>query len=307
MPDVENGNFLDDIREARATFLKLKGRSVMTRIIFLFALLAFTGGAGQSLAQERKPSHCISLAQSVPGLHFVQPARYFEPLPDADTVRINYVDHAMFLLETAGGLTVATDYTGFMGTSNFAPDIVTMNNAHDSHWTGYPDPNIAHVLKGWRTNGVPADIRLDLGEMLVRNVTTDIRSRWGGEPVTDGNSIFIFEVGGMCIGHLGHLHHEPSAEQYAAIGRLDIVMAPVDGGMTIDRASLIRMLTRMRASIVIPMHWFGPSNLDLFLQNMADDFDIVRFESSFLETSLKKLPGRPTVMVLDPLYLRDPE
>jgi hypothetical protein len=26
--------------------------------------------------------------------------------------------------------------------------------------------------------------------------------------VPDGNSVFIFEVAGLCIGHLGHLHHE---------------------------------------------------------------------------------------------------
>ena len=65
----------------------------------------------------------------------------------------------------------------------------------------------------------------------MRNVSTDIRvaaRRRHVEP--SGNSIFVFEVAGLCIGHLGHLHHEPDAEQYAALGRLDVVMAPVDGG-----------------------------------------------------------------------------
>ena len=81
---------------------------------------------------------------------------------------------------------------------------------------------------GWRTGGVPADHYLDLGEMLVRNVTTDIRDRFGGGfRIEDGNSIFIFEVAGLCVGHLGHLHHEPSDDTYAAIGRLDVVMAAV--------------------------------------------------------------------------------
>ncbi len=46
----------------------------------------------------------------------------------------------------------------------------------------------------------------------------------------DGNSIFIFEVAGLCIGHLGHLHHQArSIRHFAAIGRLDIVMVPIDG------------------------------------------------------------------------------
>ncbi len=66
--------------------------------------------------------------------------------------------------------------------------------------------------------------------MLVRNVSTDIRSQFGGTE-DRGNSIFVFEVAGLCIGHLGHLHHEPNDAQYAALGRLDVVMAPVDGAM----------------------------------------------------------------------------
>ena len=45
--------------------------------------------------------------------------------------------------------------------------------------------------------------------MLVRNVPTDIRG-WGGQAIENyGNSIFVFEAEGLCIGHLGHLHHEP--------------------------------------------------------------------------------------------------
>jgi hypothetical protein len=66
----------------------------------------------------------------------------------------------------------------------------------------------------------PAEHRLDLGEMLVRNVPTDLRGRFGGPSEAYGNSIFVFEVEGLCIGHLGHLHHTPTPEQYAAIDTL---------------------------------------------------------------------------------------
>jgi long-chain acyl-CoA synthetase len=40
----------------------------------------------------------------------------------------------------------------------------------------------------------------------IRNVPTNIRS-WGGETERHGNSIFIFEIGSLCVAHLGHLHH----------------------------------------------------------------------------------------------------
>jgi hypothetical protein len=141
---------------------------------------------------------------------------------------------------------------------------VTMNNAHRTHWTPVPDPRIPHVLRGWGEGTLPAEHHLDLGEMLVRNVTTDVLR--GGLPRPDGNSIFVFEVAGLCIGHLGHLHHEPTPLQYALIGRLDVVMVPVDGGLTLDTATLIEVVSRFRSSVVLPMHWFSGASLERFLR-----------------------------------------
>ena len=51
-------------------------------------------------------------------------------------------------------------------------------------------------------------------------------------------------------------------------------MAPVDGGMTLDTQSMIRVLKRLRASVVLPMHWFGDGTLGAFLNGMSDDFAI---------------------------------
>ncbi|NNF91296.1 MAG: MBL fold metallo-hydrolase, partial [Boseongicola sp.] len=209
------------------------------------------------------------------------------------------------LIQTHGGLNAITDYTGFIGNAAMIPDVVTMNIAHDSHWTAYPHPDIPNVLPGWRQQGRPADHHLDLGEMLVRNVTTDIRGGFGGDVIEDNNSIFVFEVAGLCIGHLGHLHHEPSDETYAAIGRLDVVMAAVDGGLTVDTPTMIRIVNRLRSSVVLPMHWFSRNSLDRFLDGVSADFDIRRTGQTSFELSLRDLPSRPTVMVLEPRFLRD--
>ena len=78
------------------------------------------------------------------------------------------------------------------------PDVVTMNHAHETHWTAFPDPDIPHVLRGWSDQiGKPAEHRVELGEVLVRNVPTDIRSRYGGGVEEHGNSVFIFEMAGF--------------------------------------------------------------------------------------------------------------
>ncbi|MFZ5961872.1 MBL fold metallo-hydrolase [Thalassococcus sp. BH17M4-6] len=268
------------------------------------ALVLLTAGAA-SAQDTRRPSHCIAVADAAPGLEYLHKASFREPVAEYN-VRISYIAHASFLIQTPGGLNAVTDFTGFIGNTTLIPDVVTMNHAHDTHWTPNPDPAIPHALPGWGPFGVGIDHHLDLGEMLVRNVSTDIRSQFGGRE-DNGNSIFVFEVEGLCIGHLGHLHHEPNDQQYAALGRLDVVMVPVDGGYTMELPSMIRVVQRLKSSVVIPMHWFSGRSLEFFLDGISKDFAIDRRTDSSIEVSLRDLPSRPTVVVLQPSWLRDTE
>lgn len=276
------------------------GAAALAPALALAAALALPAAA-PAAAQGRIPSHCIALAGATAPPARLEPARFGAPLAEG-SLRISYLDHAMFLIETPGSLTAVTDYTGHLGGGDHVPDVATMNNAHATHWTARPDPRIPHLLPGWGEGGRIADHHLDLGEMLVRNVTTDILGR-DGSIRPDGNSIFIFEVAGLCIGHLGHLHHEPTPEQYARIGRLDVVMVPVDGGYTLDLPTMMRVVARLRSSVVLPMHWFGGASLERFLAGMAEDFAIERRAENWIELSLSTLPARPTIVVLSPARL----
>jgi L-ascorbate metabolism protein UlaG (beta-lactamase superfamily) len=273
------------------------------------ALLTFVFSAVTALTASaqtddtRRPSHCIAIADANPWMQYVHKASWTDPVPDY-SVRLHYISHASFLLQTQGGLNAVTDFTGFIGNTTLIPDVVTMNHAHDTHWTANPDPAIAHPLNGWGEFGEGIDHYLDLGEMLVRNVSTDIRSGFGGVE-ENGNSIFVFEIEGLCIGHLGHLHHEPNDEQYAALGRLDVLMVPVDGGFTMERAAMIRVIERLKSRIIIPMHWFSGMALTSFLNDVSDEFVILRDGRSSLEVSLATLPDRPTIIVLEPQWLSD--
>ena len=94
----------------------------MFRLAFLVAVL-IAGAAG---AQDRRPSHCIAIADAAPGL--IWRAAYVDPVPEF-SVRITYVDHSMFLIQTPGGLDVLTDFHGYTGAADFVPDVVTMNHA----------------------------------------------------------------------------------------------------------------------------------------------------------------------------------
>ena len=256
------------------------------RLSALFAAAVCALVAAPALA-----STCFQLAQGGP--RAVPAALSLAP----DEVGLRFLGHAAFRITTPQGISAVTDFSGFWGPGD-PPDVATMNKAHITHWTPSPDPRIRHVLRGWNPDGGEAMHDLALGDMIVRNVPTDIRS-WDGVVEPLANSIFVFEVADLCIGHLGHLHHKPTEIQYGMIGRLDVVMAPVDGGYTMNLPAMISVLKRLRARVVIPMHWFGPANLERFLAGMADDFAIRRVGAAEIAVSAARLPDRPTVMVLD--------
>jgi hypothetical protein len=258
------------------------------------ALLAGFAFAPDAALAQMVPSTCHAVAETLPRATFVSMAQD-EPTRLAqidDEVTITYVTHATYRIESPGGVVAATDFAGYAGET--LPDIVTMNKAHSSHNTPFPDPAIAHVLQGWNPDGGAARHALTVDDMYVRNVPTDIRSYGGME--ADGNSIFIFEVAGLCIGHLGHLHHTLTDSDYAQIGRLDIVMVPVDGGMTLSQEGMGEIAERLRSSIVLPMHRFsGP--IERFLAKLPDFAVDTRDEPS-LTVSVRTLPRTPTVIVL---------
>ena len=256
-----------------------------------FAAAAFTLVAAPAVA-----SSCLQLADGWPAID--EGPRIIHASLEPGEARITFVGHASFRIESPEGVTAVTDYAGWFGRGD-PPEVATMNKAHTSHWTPNPDPRIAHVLPGWNPEGGEARHWLQVEDMLVRNVATDIRN-WSGDVEAFGNSIFIFEIDGLCIGHLGHLHHKPTDAHYGLIGRLDVVMAPVDGGYTMNVPAMIEVLERLRASYVLPMHWFGESNLQRFLAGMADVFEVREHDEPSLTVSLTDLPERPTVLVLRP-------
>lgn len=270
----------------------------MTR--FLFGVTLFIAAVSFSLllpATAARASKCIAFVEQQPS---AVPAGFtkagFANTQAGGAVEITYITHSTFRLRTPAGVTIATDYAGYAGPGP-APTVVTMNHAHETHYTDFPDPEIKYVLRGWNPAGGAAVHKLTVDDVFIRNVSTDIRA-WGGGVEPQGNSIFIFEVADLCIGHLGHLHHKLTAEHLALIGRLDVVFAPVDGGNTLDLPSMIQVLKDLRASLVIPMHYFGSGSLNVFLAGMAEEFDIRVARDPTIRVSLRNLPKQPTVLVL---------
>src|SRR4051812_46257092 len=265
----------------------------------LSALVAMlVSAAAPALAQQPpRSSECLAMS----GGPRTTPVSLRGAAAGTDEVAITYGGHSTYFIDTPGGLRIATDYSGAYQVGRL-PDVVTMNRAHSTHYTLFPDPRIPHVLQGWRNDGRPAQISEHIGDVTIRNVTTDIRRHFGDttgtDMIKDGNSIFIFEVAGLCIGHLGHLHVKLDDSHFAAIGRLDILMVPIDGTYTMSLDGISEITRRLRASVVLPMHRFA-TPLDEFMQKIGQEFEIDRRGERSLRISRETLPGAPTVIILD--------
>jgi L-ascorbate metabolism protein UlaG (beta-lactamase superfamily) len=261
------------------------------------ALLSFL--VAPAAAQDNpRSSECLAMSSAPPR---ATPVSLRRVAAKADEVAITYVGHSTYYIDTPGGVRIATDFSGAYTTGRL-PDVATMNRAHGTHYSLFPDRRIPHVLHGWGDDGAPAHIAQRVGDVFIRNVTTDIRRYFGdgasAEMIRDGNSIFIFEVAGLCIGHLGHLHHKLDESHFAAIGRLDIVMVPIDGAYTMSLDGISDITRRLRAVVVLPMHRFM-TPLDEFMRRIGQQFEIdVRTERT-LRISRETLPGTPTVIILE--------
>jgi L-ascorbate metabolism protein UlaG (beta-lactamase superfamily) len=251
-------------------------------------------------AAQAPPPPKPEMMENCPGLVAARPRvqrASFQLALNADQVRITYAGHSTFMIESPRLVRIATDYNDYVRPT-VLPTIVTMNHAHSTHYTDNPDPGIKHVLRGWGPSPEkPARHDLQVSDVRVRNVPTNIRS-WSGGTERHGNSIFIFEVANMCIAHLGHLHHTLSQQQLNEIGKIDVVMVPVDGGVTLDLDGMVEVLGALKAPLMIPMHYFSTYTLNRFLTTLGQKYEVEIGDTPSTLVSKTTLPAKPKVLVL---------
>jgi len=272
-------------------------------VAIALALLPFSAASAQDRTEDHTPSPppTSELSDRCPGLVAtdaprVIPTAFRVVALQEGEVRLTYVGHSTFLIESPRLVRIATDYNDYVRPP-VLPDIVTMNHAHGTHYTDRPDPGIKFVLRGWAPDNKPAEHDLTYQDVRVRNVPTNIRDASGGTE-RYGNSIFVFEIAHMCIAHLGHLHHTLTQQQLDALGRVDVVLVPVDGSYTLDLEGIVEVLQALKAPLMIPMHYFGLATLDRFLERVRQQWDVRYGDTPSIVLSKATLPPRPQVLVL---------
>jgi L-ascorbate metabolism protein UlaG (beta-lactamase superfamily) len=177
----------------------------------------------------------------------------------APVARLTWYGQSCFLLETAAGTRVVMDPVpgniGYTPPADLKADVVTVSHEHGDH-------NIVALVQGKPKilRGLTADkkgwVKIDekVKDVAIRSIGVYHDEEKGAKRGL--NTVFLFEVGGVRIAHLGDLGHLLTDDQLSAIGSVDIVMIPVGGFYTIDAAQATRVIDQLRPRlIIIPMHY----------------------------------------------------
>src|SRR5580704_2233103 len=251
-------------------------------LAFLAPALAFAAGCEPNIASApaRLTLADYSLVDAVEG-----------------NVDLTFIGHASVLIQSPQGVSAVTDLNDYFPPP-FPPDIATMNHFHDTHFTNHPDPAIRYVLRGWDTGEGAAHWDLTYRDMRVRNVPTNVRNWSTGGTEFNGNSIFVFETADLCIAHLSHLQHTLAPEQLAALGQIDVLIPMVDGAYSLSQYDIIEVIDQIKPRLIIPVHYFGPSQLERFLARTNDRFPVRRSEEPHIVLSRATVPPTTEIVVL---------
>ncbi|MBE0608616.1 MAG: MBL fold metallo-hydrolase [Dehalococcoidia bacterium] len=131
----------------------------------------------------------------------------------------------------------------------------------------------------------------DIGGMLVTGIATK-------RPDGSRNVVFICEIDGIRIGHLGL----PGTIAFEELKDVDVLLLPVGGGNSLSPHQAADTMTRIEARIAIPMNYkVGGETLDLGpLENFLKETGSKAEAQPKLNVSRSGLPSDLTVMLLEP-------
>jgi L-ascorbate metabolism protein UlaG (beta-lactamase superfamily) len=183
-------------------------------------------------------------------------ARGFTSLAYAANVdaTIQYFGHNFFLITTSKGTRIVTDPLGpgWYPNPNVIGDVVTVGKEqfnHNAVQIVLGNPLILRGLKnygaGWNT------VSTTVKDTYIYNVPIHQNSEF-----IEGihGSAFVFDLGALCIAHLGDLSQKLNEKQIKAFGKVDVALTPIGGRRTMDPDLAREVLAQLKPKIAIPMH-----------------------------------------------------
>jgi L-ascorbate metabolism protein UlaG (beta-lactamase superfamily) len=112
------------------------------------------------------------------------------------------------------------------------------------------------------------------------------------------NVVFVAEIDGIRIGHLG----VPTSKEFDELKDVDVLLLPVGGGNAFTPVMAADVMTKIEPKIAIPMNYkAGRDPLDLLpLENFLKETGAKPEAQAKISVSRSGLPSDLTVMVLEP-------
>ncbi|HEY51541.1 MAG TPA: MBL fold metallo-hydrolase [Dehalococcoidia bacterium] len=211
-------------------------------------------------------------------------------------MKIKWLGHASFLIIADSGVRIITDpYEPNdklrYGNINESADIVTVSHEHFDHANVAAVKGNPQVVKG----------NAEVKGIKFKGIATFHDAAGGKE--RGRNTIICFEVDGVKLCHCGDLGHEPTADQLAEIGSVDVLLLPVCGLYTIDATVATKVADDLKPAVIIPMHFrsnkcdFPVATVDEFLSGKKG---VSQPGVSEIEFKAGELPSATQIIVLNP-------
>jgi len=133
-------------------------------------------------------------------------------------------------------------------------DIVTLSHDHPGH------ANL-DAVKPSGTPPVPPTIVRGPGEYEIHDVfVTGIRTYHDDARGAERghNTVYLLELEGMVVCHLGDLGHPLTEEQAEVMANVDVLLVPAGGGDVLEPAQAAEVVAQLAPKLVIPMQYATP-------------------------------------------------
>ena len=219
---------------------------------------------------------------------------------EADAI-IQYFGHNFFQITTSQGTAIVMDplVPGRYPTPNLTPHVVTVGREHPNHNYIQLARGNPLILRGLAQFGAEWNrVNTHVREVAISNVPIYQNGVAGALK----GAAFVFDLGTLCIIHLGDLSHTLTPEQLQQIGRVDVALIPIDGTYTMGPETAREVLQQLTPKIAIPMHY--RDNLAL-VETFVRGLTTRRLDSDMLLVSKSSLPAATEVIVLRPQGARE--
>jgi L-ascorbate metabolism protein UlaG (beta-lactamase superfamily) len=162
-------------------------------------------------------------------------------------MEITWLGHSCFLIRGKEKTIITDPYHPDLGYRLGEPeaDIVTLSHFHPGH--NYIE-GVANEPKQIKSPG-----EYEIGGTFITGVATFHDNKKGD--LRGNNTIYIIEMDGITLCHLGDLGHPLDPRLIEEIGDIDILFLPVGEVSTIPIDTAVEIVRQLEPLIVIPMHY----------------------------------------------------